>query len=137
LTRDNFDVLVVYDQPDAPPGTLAAVGATLRDALFEFNAAGGVVIVLASAEGTGEMHRLITQAGLLDVTGLSRATNLESFNRAPSDAVGATVLNQFLALDASCTFATPTSPDANNIFVVTDSATGGAPMVVHQVSNTN
>jgi stigma-specific protein Stig1 len=138
LNRDNFDVFIVYDQPDAPAGALAAAGTTLRDALFDFNAAGGVVIVLASAEGTGEMHQLITEAGLLAVNGLTPITDSDVFNRAPSDAVGATVLNQFLALDASCTFDTPTPPDANIIFVISDSATGpGAPMVVHEVSNTN
>jgi stigma-specific protein Stig1 len=138
LSRDNFDVLIVYDQPDAPAGALATIGAAWRDALFDFNAAGGVVIVLASAQGTNEMHQLITESGLLAVTGLTSVTDGDVFNRAPSDAVGATVLNQFLALDASCTFTTVTPPDPNITFVITDSATGiGAPMVVHEVSNTN
>jgi hypothetical protein len=138
LSRDNFDVLMVYDQPDAPAGALANIGSAWRDALVDFNAAGGVVIVLASANGRGEMHRLITEAGLLAVTGLNDVTGGDVFNRAPSDAVGATVLNQFLALDSSCTFTTPTAPDANITYVITDSATGiGVPMVVHEVSNTN
>jgi hypothetical protein len=138
LNRDTVDVFVVYDQPNAPAGTLASIGASWRDALADFNAAGGVIIVLASAQGSGEMHRFITEAGLLAVSGLTAATNDDLFNQAPSDAVGATVLNQFLALESSCTFATPTAPDADTIFVITDSATtSGAPMVVHQVSNTN
>lgn len=138
LNRDTVDVFLVYDQPNAPAGTLATIGASWRDALSDFNAAGGVIVVLASAQGTGEMHRFITEAGLLAVTGVTSVTNGDVFNQAPSDAVGATVLNQFLALESSCTFSTPTTPDADTIFVITDSATtNGAPMVVHQVSNTN
>lgn len=138
LNRDTVDVLLVYDQPNAPAGTLATIGSSWRDALAEFNAAGGVIVVLASAQGTGEMHRFVSEAGLLATTGLTSVTNGDVFNRAPSDAVGATVLNQFLALESSCTFDTATAPDADTIFVITDSATaGGAPMVVHQVSNTN
>lgn len=138
LNRAATDVLIVYDQPNAPAGTLASIGASWRDALVDFNAAGGVIIVLASIDGTNEMHRFITEAGLLAVTALNDATAVDLFNRAPSDAVGATVLNQFLGLQASCTFDTPSLPDVDTTFVITDSAGGiGAPMVVHQVSNTN
>jgi hypothetical protein len=137
LSVSNFDVLLVYDQPKAAAGQLATVGASVADAIDAFVRAGGVVVVLTSNTGRGEMPDFIKDAGLLDVGGQQNLTGNALYNRSPADAIGIGVLNQFRAPAQTCTFTTTVQPDGTTVFVVTDSpATSGmigAPVVVHRV----
>jgi hypothetical protein len=132
----DFDLLLVYDQPNAPAGTLAALGASLAASIDAFTRAGGTAVVLAGTDGAGEMGAFLSDAGLLPVSGQNPADFAQLHNRAPADAVGLNVLTPFLALPTTCTFATSVAPDAETVFVVTDAAPDagtGAPAVVHRI----
>jgi len=134
----NFEVLLVYDQPSAPAGRLLSAGTSIADAVDSFVRAGGIVTVLASAGGRGEMADFITGAGLVTVTGQEALTSADLlYDRGPADAIGVNVLSPFRAPRESCRFITGAPTDAYTVFVVTDTpssaGTLGAPAVIHRV----
>jgi hypothetical protein len=131
------DVLLIYDQRNAPAGTLGELGAQWAQALDDFALKGGVVVVLSGTSGSGEMTAFISGAGLLATTGATALVAGQSlYNRAPGDAVGVGVLSPFAARKESCAFTTSEVPSGSSVFVVSDvSATGGqgSPVVVHKI----
>ncbi len=139
LASGSYDVFLIYDQSLAPSGALGTLGASLEAPLASFTAGGGVVIVLSSSEGTGEMAELIVQSNLLPaLEGLAPATSTLLYNREPSDAVGLNVFAEFRALTASCTYEIDTTPTVGTAFIVTDQPRGnptGNPAVIHSVTN--
>lgn len=138
LADGNHDVFLMYDQELAPPGTLGTLGSSWRDPIDAFTASGGVVVILASAEGTAEMDDFLRQSDLLPaLAGLTPATNTLLYNREPSDAVGLNVFEEFRALSSSCTYQIA-SPSPGTAFIVTDAPRGGPignPAVIHGVTN--
>lgn len=139
LATATYDVFLIYDQSLAPQGALGTLGASWQDLLANFTAGGGVVIVLSSTEGTGEMADLIVQSNLFPtLEGLTPATSTLLYNREPSDAVGLNVFAEFRALSASCTYQIDTTPAVGTAFIVTDLPRGnptGNPAVIHSVTN--
>jgi len=137
LNIGQFDVFLVYDQSTAPAGTLATIGGAWQTStvLSSFAAAGGVIVVLSSTTGTGEMPQLLSASQLLDVSAQTDVTGAQLYNRAPADAVGINVISPFLSQKNTCNFTTTLTPDADNIFVVSDTKApaAGAPVVVHRV----
>jgi hypothetical protein len=137
LDIGSYEVLLVLDQPAAPPGDLATIGASWATPLDAFVLAGGTVIVLQGSGGVGEMTTLVDSAGLFADDGESPiAPSGLLYNRAPADSVGVSVLSPFLPLQGSCRLSTAVVPDQFTVFVVTDTAPGGAlgnPAVVHQI----
>jgi hypothetical protein len=138
LTIRDYDVLIVLDQPNAPAGELASMGAAWQPSIERFVASGGTVIVLGGTEGVAEMPAFITSAGLL---GVEDATVLPStvslYVRAPSDGVGVNALSPFQPVGETCTYRMSQSPDPSTVYVVTDAPPGaelGGPVVVHRVS---
>lgn len=137
LNVRNYDVFLVYEQTAAPAGALAALGANLRTStvLDSFARAGGVIVVLNGAQGTGEMAEFIRAAGLMEVDGQTAIalddTTTRFFNRAPGDALGINVLSPLSPVPYSCTFDTSTAPSSDTVFVLTDAA--DAPVVVHRI----
>ena len=73
LTNDTLlagaTAVIIWDQPNAPAGTLGSLGTTWGSHLTTFAQGGGLVIALDAAQGVAEMPALITNAGLLAVTG--------------------------------------------------------------------
>jgi hypothetical protein len=141
LNVRDFDVFLVYEQSQAPAGELATLGATLRNSMVldSFARAGGVIVVLDGAQGSGEMAEFIAAAGLLEVDG-HRAIALDDtttrfFNRAPGDAFGINVISPMSPMPFSCVFETSAAPGADTVFVVTDaeSPDPGSPVVVHRI----
>jgi hypothetical protein len=137
LTIRDYDVLLVLDQPKAPAGQLASIGAAWKTSLERFVGSGGTVIVLGGTEGVAEMPDFITSAGLL---GVDDATSLPSsaplYVRAPSDGVGVNALSPFQPLGETCTYSTSQPPDPSTVYVVTDSPPGaalGSAVVIHRV----
>ncbi len=135
LTIDKYDVFLVYDQTAAPKGQLASVGGAWQKnaVVASFAAAGGTVIVLSG--GASEMGAFLSSAELLPVSSQTVLGGVKLYNRAPADALGVNVISPFLAPATSCTFMTSQVPDADDIFVVSDSAApaAGSPVVVHRV----
>jgi len=136
----DYDVLLVYEQADAPAGQLATLGAqwNASGVLQSFAGAGGVIIVLDGAQGSSEMAEFIDSAGLLALDGHSAIAIDDSttrfFNRAPGDALGIGVVSPLSPVPYSCTFDTQVAPSSDTVFVITDAASPavGNPVVVHR-----
>jgi hypothetical protein len=131
LSPLKYEVFLVYDQPNAPPGTLGALGTAWETAVRSFTEAGGTVIVLDG--GGGEMGDFLTSAGLLEVTGEIPLTG-ELYVRTGTDALAQRTVSPFRALPRTCGFLTSVVPDSATAFVVTDTSSGewGSPVVVHR-----
>lgn len=136
LTRTDYDVLIVYDQPQAEAGSLADSGQAWAETVQEFTRTGGVVIVLGGQEGVGEMHELIEELGLFSASGTSAMDDQRYYVQAPGDAVGINVVSPFLGVESSCVYSTSDAPAGDFVFVVTDSEPDdglGSPGVVHRI----
>jgi hypothetical protein len=132
LSIDRFDVVLVYDQPNAPAGTLSDVGATLRRKLLSFSEAGGVVIALDGGTGIDEMPAFLSASTFLDVSGDTsmRAVALDVV--APGDAIGVGVLTPYLSATRTASF-TLASPLPSETKVVVSESASSAPIVLHRV----
>ncbi|MFO0565143.1 MAG: hypothetical protein U0263_05745 [Polyangiaceae bacterium] len=137
LKKADYDVLLVYDQPNAPAGALGSSGSSWAATVASFVGGGGVVVVASGGGGVGEVDELVTNAGLLSVSQQAAVPNgTVMANLAPFDAVGLNVLSPFVALKQSCTFSTSASPGPGTVFVVapmSGDAGASAPMVVHRI----
>ena len=136
LDKTSFDVLLVYDQTAAPAGALATAGTAWAPKVAAFVAVGGVVVVASGGAGTGEMDTLVSNAGLLSVSGQTLLSGTVLYNNAPFDAVGLNVLSPYLALKQSCTWDTSVTPGPQLVFVVgsaSPDAGSGNPVVVHRI----
>ncbi len=133
----DYDVFLVYDQPNAPAGTLGSIGSSWMSTLDSYARAGGVIVVLSGGDGVGEMPAFLTNSNLLPVSTETDVTGSQLYNRAPTDAVGLNVLTPFAAMKSTCTFTTSVTPDATTTFVVTDQPPNGplgSPVVVHRTA---
>lgn len=134
-TTATTDVLVLHDQPNAPPATLGALGASFAATLALYTQNGGIVVITDGGGGAApQMSQLVKASGLLDVTaetGIAFGTSL--LVAAPADAVGLGVLSPYAAGQRSVFF---TSSEPANRFIVVDPSAGdgGAePVVIHRV----
>lgn len=133
----DYDVFMVYEQSGASEAQLTSLGSAWATTLEQFARAGGVVVVLDGAQGTGAMPAFIRAAGLFDVNDHSaiaiddRTTRF--YNHAPGDALGIGVVSPLSPVPYSCTFDASLPADGTSTFVVTDSAMGGSPVVIHRV----
>jgi hypothetical protein len=135
LNVDDYQVLLIHDLDQAGSGDPADAAMTWENAnvLTSFTKAGGVIVVLDGADGTAEMHELISAGNLLDVTGQTEITGDQVWNNAPFDVLGSNVLSPFLGTSHTCTFDTNVASDNETIFVLTDDEAGGAPVAIHRV----
>jgi hypothetical protein len=135
LILSNYDVFLVYDQPNAPSGELAAAGTQLAATLTAFTRGGGVAVLLSGATGIGEMNEFATSSTLAAIGTESPYSSL-AYIQGSGDVLTVDVVAPFLTLDSSCTFATSEVPSAETIFVFTDTDPTlgvGAPIVLHRV----
>jgi len=138
LNINDYQVMLIHDLDQAKPGdaAAAATGWASASVLTSFARAGGVVIVIDGADGTGEMNELINTAALLDSATVSSQTDItgeQIWNNAPFDVLGVNVLSPFLGTAHTCTFETNAQPSASTIFVLTDDEDGGLPVAIHRV----
>jgi hypothetical protein len=132
LNIDAFDVLLVYDQPNAPAGSLATLGDDLAAQLLSFGQSGGVVVVLDGGGGRAEMPWFLRRSGVLDVTEERNATGLTLETLAFSDAVGLGVLSSYLAPAKSVSFGLGLPVSKDLVSIIDDPATS-RPVVLHMV----
>ena len=135
LILSSYDVFLVYDQPNAPTGALAAAGAQLAATVTAFTRGGGVAVLLSGATGIGEMGEFATSAGLAAI-GTETPYSSLAYIQGSGDVLTVDVVAPFLTLDSSCTFTTSEIPSADTIFVFTDTEPTvgvGAPIVLHKV----
>jgi hypothetical protein len=132
----SYDVLLIYDQGNAPAGSLATIGASWQSSLQAFVDTGGDVVVLDGASGANpEMATLMSSAGLLDTTTeVPIAQNTQLLVKAPADAVGTFVLSPYAAQTSSVSFVVAGAPDAGTMVYVVDESTdaGLVPVVIHR-----
>jgi len=139
MTAANTDVLVIYDQVNAPSGTLASIGSGWVTSIKNFTHVGGIVIALDGQGGMSpQMPALIQSADILDVTAdtaIAQSTPLDVV--APSDAVGIGVVSPYGAGKHSVFFAC-SEPDMYPVtYVVEDPANDAGPaqpVVVHKIA---
>jgi len=128
-------VLLVHDQPSAPMGAMATLGASWMQTVTTFALQGGVVVVLDGGTGVGEMPDFATATGLLTVasqTALVDGTPLAV--DAPTDAVGIGVVSPYGA--GSHSVSLTAQPSGANVVYVVGVATDagpGSPVVIHRV----
>ncbi len=130
-----YDVLLVSDQADAPPGTLAPLGVSWATALAGFLAAGGDVVVLDGASGAhAQMAAFLDAAGLLDTSGETAiADGTELRVMAYGDAVGNSVVSPYAAQADTVSLITSEAPGPSLTFVVDELTDAGPlPVVIHK-----
>ena len=133
LTRSDFDVLLVYDQQDAPAGRLGELGTSWKDTVNDFGRTGGVVVILSGGGGSAEMGDLIENIGLFSVDSMTNHDGGRFYVRAPGDAVGINVVSPFLATKKSCMFETAETPSGELVYVVSGPDPDQKPAVVHRI----
>jgi hypothetical protein len=135
LSRSNYDVFLVYEQPNAPPGELSNIGSIWSKSLESFSYVGGAIVMLDGGQGVREMSQLFTSTTLLSVdseVGLSSGTLLKK--AVQSDSVVQGMFSPFACHNDTCVFETSVTPDADTSFVVTELANDAGiarPVVVH------
>ena len=135
LILSNYDVFLVYDQPNAATGELASAGAQLATTVTAFTRGGGVAVLLSGATGIGEMGEFATSAGLAAI-GTETPYSSLAYIQGSGDVLTVDVVAPFQTLESSCTFATSEIPSSDTIFVFTDTdpTVGvGEPIVLHRV----
>jgi len=134
LTIANYAVLLVHDQPSAPTGALASLGASWMTTLVSFTQQGGIVVVLDGGSGVGQMPAFSTATSLLAVSAqASVATGTPLQIVASGDAVGVGVVSPYGAGKSSVSLST--EPNAGEVvYVVETSGDAGAsaPVVIHK-----
>ena len=130
LAVTDYQVFLVFDQPMAPADQMATSGTLWNGAIDSFAKGGGVVVVLEG--GTGHNVDLLTNGGILPVTGETNVAGTQVMVDAPTDVVGLYLPNVFAARKNSVSFTTTQVADSRHVFVVKDSA-GVLPVVVHSV----
>jgi len=136
LTREDYDVLMIYDQQNAPAGQMAARATAWGPTVDAFAALGGVVVVLTGGGGTSEVHELIEGLGIVASTGTLNNTNNNYLVSAPGDALAIGVVSPFLAVNRSCVFAGTPASDSETVYVIqgaTAGPTSGLPGAVHRI----
>ncbi len=132
-----YDVVLVYDQPNAPTGTLATIGAAWQTSITKFFIGGGDVVVLDGASGAHpEMATLLTSSGLLLTSSeVPIATGTQLLVVASGDAVGNFVVSPYAAQTDTVSFVTSEANGGNVTYVVDELTTGGlVPVVIHKTS---
>ncbi len=136
LDRENFDVLLVYDQSSAPGGVLGPLATNLGPVVQTFTEAGGVVVVTTGGGTTSEMDDFLSALGLVAVTDFIDRGSERLYVQAPSNALALAVVSPYLGIDGTCSMVTSDLPTGTTAFVVTDTnpVDGlGAPVAVHRV----
>jgi hypothetical protein len=131
LSIDQHDLLLVHDEPNAPAGELANIGAAWQATLSTYLRAGGSIVVLTSAAGTNEMPAFLSSADLLAISGVLPVSNVILLNNAPADAVGLNVQSPFLSRPDTVTLTTSETPGPLLSFVVM-AQSSSAPVIVHR-----
>jgi hypothetical protein len=131
LDITSYDVLFVPDQGNAQQGTMSTLGSSWKQsgAIDSFVKAGGVVVALDGAAGTGEMPDFFTQSGLLSVSSHKALKSPSLIVVAPNDAIGSGVVSPYVPTNGTVSMQT----EANGGNVTWVVKNGNDPVVVHKV----
>jgi hypothetical protein len=130
LVSGEFDLFFVHDLASASPGVLAALGASFHDPLDTFGHGCRAVVVLATAQGAGEMGAFLTASGVLEVKGVTEVAAAGVTIAAPADPLAAGLTPPFAEPQALASFALGTPSGLRTTVLAT---TDGAPVAVHRI----
>lgn len=136
LTRADYDVLIVYDQQNAPAGRMAGRATAWASTIQTFTELGGIVVVLTGGGGISEMDEFIDGIGLASVSGTTNYNGKSYSVVAPGDALAIGVVSPFLAVPTSCVFSGAPMQDGELIYVTEGASSGqgqGEPGVIHRI----
>jgi hypothetical protein len=130
LNTASFEVLLVFDQPQAGANTLGPLGTSWQSTLTTYLQGGGIVIVLDGANAP-DMPLFVTDAQLLNLTAQTQLpTTTQVVNQAPGDIIGNGVASPYRVTARSSRFAAD-PPSASITYVIFDQA-DNQPVVVHR-----
>ncbi len=131
-----YDVVLIMDQSAAGAATLGPIGSSWALPLNNYLHRGGVVVALDGAGGLGAMPTLITNAGLLNMTGHTPITAADLISVVvPGNAIVTNVTSPYGAFDRSAEIQT-IQPNGGDITYVARHVVNGvpaAPVVIHRV----
>jgi hypothetical protein len=136
LASTSYDVLLVYDQPNAPAASLTMVGTTWQNSLGNFIALGGDAVILDGASGANpQMTDLLSASALLQTTAeVHVAAGTQLYVVASGDAVGNFVVSPYAAQADTVSFVTSEANGGNIAYVVDDGSDAAAvPVVIHKI----
>lgn len=130
----NFDVVLVYDQPTLPAANAEALGGTWAPALDTFVRAGGDAVFLDGVGGDGPMANLVRGTGLVNITGHGLLIPFAAVRvTAPFDSVASQVQTPYGAAPRSAALLTTEANGGDVAWVVRVGADGsGSPVVIHK-----
>ena len=135
----NTDVLVIYDQVNAPAATLGGIGTGWASALTTFTQNGGIVIALDGLGGASpQMPALLTNSLLLDVSSDTRVNvGTPLVDVASQDAVGQGLVSPYGAGQNTVHFACNEPNGGPVTYVVVNPSNDAAtppPVIVHKTT---
>lgn len=136
LTRADYDVLIVYDQQNAPAGRMEDRAVAWAPTIQTFADLGGIVVVLTGGAGTSEMDEFIDGISIASVSGTTNYNGKSYAVVAPGDALAIGVVSPFLAVPTSCVFTGAPAQDGELIYVTEGASSGqgqGDPGVIHRI----
>jgi hypothetical protein len=136
LNRADYEVLIIYDQQNAPAGRMASRAAAWSPTIQAFAELGGIVVVLTGGGGISEMDELVDGIGLASVTGTTNYNGNNYAVIAPGDALAIGVVSPYLAVATSCVFSGAQASDSELIYVTEGATPGpgvGDPGAMHRI----
>lgn len=136
LNRTDYEVLIIYDQENAPAGRMESRATAWAPAIQTFAELGGIVIVLTGGDGISEMDEFIAGIGIAGVSGTTSHDGNNYSVVAPGDALAIGVVSPFLAVPSSCVFNGAPAQDGELIYVTEGADPGpgvGDPGVIHRI----
>lgn len=129
LASHDYDVFVVHDLDAAPAGAPAALGEGWASPLEKFASGGGVVVIIGTAGGAGEMPAFLASSGLFLTTSVASAAG-KLLSVTSDDAIGAGLGASLPALPGASAFLLGSGgPTAASVVSTTDLAS----VVLHRV----
>lgn len=129
LSSHAYDVLFVHDLDAAPAGALAQLGESWAGSLDEFTSTGGVVVVVATTGGTGEMPDFIAGTGLFLTMSAESAAG-QNLSVMSGDALSAGLGASLTAAPGAASFSLGGAIPMVDAVVATPAL---APVVLHRV----
>jgi hypothetical protein len=131
----NEDAVIIWDQPNAPSGTLGTLGTKWAANLAVFQQQGGIVIVLDADQGVGQMGQFLTNAGILAVTGQGQYPAGSAADDTQSSIAEGMPVNEYAVQTNTGWFTTSETASATTIFVANVHGTATELLAVQKITN--
>ncbi len=131
----NEDAVIIWDQPNAPSGTLATLGTKWAANLAIFQQQGGIVIVLDADQGVGQMPQFLTNGAILAVTGHTPYAPGSAADDTQTSIAEGMPVNEYAVQTNSAWFTTSETASATTIFVANVHGSPADLLAVQKITN--